>query len=303
MTTGDAVSAWLGRQTLRLYPIAYRRRYGDEMHALLEDRPAGPGTVLDLLRGALIAHVRGGGALTGPIDPADRVRAMTSGVLVCWLVFVVALFGFLKTTENHPYFGDAPPLANNLQVATQALAVIGSVAVVLGGLPLILGAIAYAREPGDVRRRVALPFAAVILFAALTGLVIAIARTDAPLDGVVADLGLAVVWAITSVGCGATFVLATRAAVPVAPARLSVAVVPGTLVTIAMVAFAAAGAIHGVALAADASELGGDPNGPFGLLSVSAWLIVEVTVMVAAAALATLATLRGWRGDRELAAA
>jgi hypothetical protein len=78
--------------------------------------------------------------------------------------------------------------------------------------------------------------------------------------------------------CGATSVLASRAAAPIAPARLR------------------------IALATDASELAGDPNGPLGLLSVSAWLIVEVTVMVAAAALATITTLRGWRGERKLAA-
>jgi hypothetical protein len=89
---------------------------------------------------------------------------------------------------------------------------------------------------------------------------------------------------------------------PVAPARLRVALAAGTLVTIAMIGLAADVAINGIAVAANASQLAGDPNGPFGLLRVSAWLIVEVTVMVAPAALATITTLRGWRGERELRA-
>ena len=52
------MTAWLARQTLRLYALAYQRRYGDEMRALLEDRPPRAKTVLDLLKGALAAHLR-----------------------------------------------------------------------------------------------------------------------------------------------------------------------------------------------------------------------------------------------------
>jgi hypothetical protein len=299
------MTAWLARQTLRLYALAYQRRYGDEMRALLEERPARAGTVLDLLRGALIAHLRSADAPASAVHPADRVRATTSGVLLCWLVFVATLFGFLETTQDHPYTGHAPPVVGIAQVAVQALALIASAAVVLGALPLTVAALAYARDHPGVRRTAALPFAAVMLFAALTGAVIAIARSDAPSSTLVASLGLAVVWGLTSVGCGATCVLACRPALfatPVARARLRIALAAGTLVTIAMIGFAAAVAIDGIALAANASQLAGDPKGPFGLLSASAWLIVEVSVMVAAAALATITTLRGWRGERELGA-
>jgi hypothetical protein len=43
---------------LRLYPRAWRERYGEELSALIEtQRPLGPGTWLDLLRGALVAHL------------------------------------------------------------------------------------------------------------------------------------------------------------------------------------------------------------------------------------------------------
>ena len=43
---------------LRLYPREWRERYGDELAAILEERPAGPSLVLDVIRGALDAHVR-----------------------------------------------------------------------------------------------------------------------------------------------------------------------------------------------------------------------------------------------------
>jgi len=43
---------------VRLYPQAWRERYGDELAALLDDRPPGPFDVADLLLGALDAHHR-----------------------------------------------------------------------------------------------------------------------------------------------------------------------------------------------------------------------------------------------------
>ena len=43
---------------LRLYPLAWRRRYGDELSDLLEEMPSSAGTTLDLLRGAVVMHMR-----------------------------------------------------------------------------------------------------------------------------------------------------------------------------------------------------------------------------------------------------
>jgi len=45
---------WLAR----LYPRAWRRRYGAEFAALLEQQPLTPGLVLDVVRGALDARMR-----------------------------------------------------------------------------------------------------------------------------------------------------------------------------------------------------------------------------------------------------
>ena len=43
---------------LRLYPSAWRRRYGDELSDLIDEMPATPATTLDLLRGAVTLHMR-----------------------------------------------------------------------------------------------------------------------------------------------------------------------------------------------------------------------------------------------------
>ena len=48
--------AWL----VRRYPRWWRERYADEVLALLEDRPPSRRDRLDLARGAIDAHLRGG---------------------------------------------------------------------------------------------------------------------------------------------------------------------------------------------------------------------------------------------------
>ena len=49
---------------IRLYPARWRDRYGDELAAMLEERPVGPFDAADLILGALDAHLhlRGLGA-------------------------------------------------------------------------------------------------------------------------------------------------------------------------------------------------------------------------------------------------
>jgi hypothetical protein len=46
------------KQILRLYPSAWRRRYGAELTDLLEEMPSTPATTADLLRGAVTLHMR-----------------------------------------------------------------------------------------------------------------------------------------------------------------------------------------------------------------------------------------------------
>lgn len=68
------------RFTINLYPLAFRRRYGDELLALLEQTPVRLRTPLDLLLGALDAHLRPFEGLTGALSIGERLRASASGV-------------------------------------------------------------------------------------------------------------------------------------------------------------------------------------------------------------------------------
>jgi ClpX C4-type zinc finger protein len=60
---------------VRLYPRAWRRRYGAEFQALLEQQPLGPGEVIDILRGALDAH----GMAWQHSHAPDRTRSEQGG--------------------------------------------------------------------------------------------------------------------------------------------------------------------------------------------------------------------------------
>ncbi|HET6869876.1 MAG TPA: hypothetical protein VFH80_28445 [Solirubrobacteraceae bacterium] len=299
------MTGWLARQALHLYPLAYQRRYGEEMRALLEDQPPRARTVFDLLKGAARAHLRPADAPAGAVEAADRVRASTSGVLLCWVFFAAAGFGYYKTTEDQPFSdaGHVHPLLRDAHLAVQAVALIASAAVVLGALPLIVAALAKARREPALRRTVALAFLPIIVFGAVTAAVIAIAHAQAP-NGSGAGAGIAIAWGIAGLACGTTCVLACRAALfatPVAPAWLRGALVAGTIVTAAMLAIAVAAALYAIALTADVSRLAAEPNGPYQVLSVTGSLIVQLVVMVGAGALASIATVRAWRVERQLA--
>ena len=293
------MTARLSRVALSLYPLAYRRRYGEEMRTPLEDQPATACTVLDLIRGALVAHLHPHNAPTGAVDAADRVRASASGVLMCWVLFAAAGFAFYKTTEDPPFSaaGRAHSLLRDAHVAVQAVALMASALVVLGVLPLIAAALVRARRDPGVRRSVVLALVPVIGFVVLTAIVVVLAHSAGQHHTSGVGSGIAIVWGIVGIGCGVGCVVGCRAALfgtPVSQSSLRAALMFGTLVMVATFMIAAATAIY-VALATDAARVAAESNGPFQVLSVTASLVVVTIVMVVTAGLAATATRRGWR--------
>jgi peptidoglycan/LPS O-acetylase OafA/YrhL len=80
---------------LRLYPRAWRERYGDEMLALLEAQPASLLDQLDLIRGAIDARlhpqVRGRGAADKEPTMNQRILALLAAVGgIIWMVGLAA---------------------------------------------------------------------------------------------------------------------------------------------------------------------------------------------------------------------
>ena len=288
----------VARMLLLLYPLAFRRRYGQEMRALLDQTPTLAVTLLDLLRGALAAHLRPPAGLAGVVDTGDRLRASTSGVLACWVAFAAAGFGFYKTTEDNQALGNAHPVLGGAHLAVQVLAILGCVGVLAGALPLVLPALGHARRDRSLRILVSLPVLAVLAFAALTGLLVWLAHSRQSHQATTAGGGAFIAWGLAGLACGAVCVVASRKvlfALPLVRGRLLTALACATLVSATMAAMALATALYAIALRFDASALAAAPNGPLGLISSSASLIVQLIVMVIAGGLAVTSTRRGWQ--------
>jgi hypothetical protein len=83
---------------LRLYPRSWRKRYGGEMDALVEELPAEVGVALDLLIGAAIAYasiVRGNRVLS---SAAAYLHGICVAVLVQAIAFVTLV---LASQQSH----------------------------------------------------------------------------------------------------------------------------------------------------------------------------------------------------------
>ncbi len=291
----------LAALALGLYPLAFRRRYGAEMRALLDEAEPRPRELLDLLRGALAAHVRPPAGLADVLTVDDRVRASASGVLACWVAFAAAGFGFYKTTEDHPFetAGSAHPLLGGAHLTVQILALAGSIAILTGALPLIVTALLQARREPRLRVVVSLPIASVAVFAGLTALLVWMAHGHPhPANPNLLGRAMFIAWELAGLVCGAVCVVVARRvlfAVPAARTRLLGALVCGTIVAAAMIAMALAVAIYTVGLPLVSPDLVKTPNGPLGFTPTGVSLLEQLAVMTLAGVLALVTTRRGWR--------
>jgi len=301
------VTRRLARLAVGLYPLAFRRRYGEEMRALLDDTPPSLAAVLDLMRGGLAAHVHPPAATDALLTPADRVRASASGQLACWVLFAAAGFGFYKTTEDAPFraAGHEFPLLGDAHASVVVLAIVASAAVLLGALPLVVAALSLARREQGLRLLLSRPGSAAVLFVALTGGLVLLAHSQHSHPTTTVGASAFIVWGLAGLACGAVCLVASRRALfamPLPSGRILAAFACGAVVTAAMTAIALATALYATALLLDAPHLAGASNGPFQLISTELSLIAQVLAMLLAATLASIATLRGWRTAGELRA-
>jgi hypothetical protein len=294
------VSARLARLALALYPLAYRRRYGEEMEALVEDQGASPRAVADLARGALRAHVRPEPAVRGSLRREDRVRLGVSAVLFCWVLFTLAGLALYKTTEGRSFegLGGAPGLLGVARVGIQILAAAGSAAVVLGAAPLVVAALRQAGARPAARRAVLLAGGCVTTFVGVTVGLVVVAATKPHFSPDIEALVLGA-WALLAAACGLGCALAARRglfAIAVPRRTLAFAAACATVVAAAMVGIALLTLLYLVDLVADAPGLASSPNGPLAEPNARHSLLIQLVVMVAVAIPATLAAARAWRG-------
>jgi len=125
------------RRLIVLYPAAWRRRYGDEFEALLEQTPFTLRALFDVGVSAVDAHLNPTAPMRKWPFMFERLRASELAVFSGWIVFVVTGLGFSKMTENWDIFaaGTSPAVSlSYLSVMVGAL--VALLGVLVAGVPI-----------------------------------------------------------------------------------------------------------------------------------------------------------------------
>jgi hypothetical protein len=293
---------------LRLYPAAWRERYGAELETLVLET-SGAGRVPWRIRADVaVAGVRERLRPLGPTGsaPADQARDGALLVLVAWALFVAGGCGVQRFSEH---WAAATPAASRSLPAHAfttlvGTAVVGGLLVVAGGVLALPGLRAFVREGGwiTIRRPVVVAGAITIAGVAATGGLAQWGRTVTEADRSAHELLFGAVYlswaALAATGIVAWAVVAAMTARRLRwpPAVLRVEAALAVLLTVAMVVMTTATAIWWVGLARSASwfladQPVGHEGSPFAPL-----LALPYVAMTAATALAVAGSRRAATG-------
>lgn len=288
------------KRLLSLYPEAWRDRYGEEMSALLDQTSPSVTATLDLLRGALTAHLR-------PLAisaPTARARGTLVHVLGCFIVFCVFGSGFAKTTENYDHTEHAHPLLGVSHSVILIAAVVAVSALALGAAPPILASLALVRRTREptLLKLIAAPPAAIAMFAGSVELIVLWLNAHHHRAGVGGWLLLGLCGLCAAAGGFACWAapraLMRRLEVP--PSALAFSVAAVGLVALCMVAIAVGTGVFLVGIVGDAPNVGASGNGPAQLLNVTTSIALQFVAMLGLSAVAVVSAARGLRSVRAL---
>jgi len=297
-------------RSLLWYPRGWRRRYGAELVALMDelgDRERSLlSTRLDLARCGLAERFRI--LAPGPLPPRERGREGALLVLYAWVLFVIGGCGIAKLSEHWdavtPVGKQSLP-AHAFGVLTWA-AVAGS-ALVLAGVALALPAlVALVRRGGaaDLRRPLA---RAVVLSSVGIACTVALSRwahtLSSPNRNGHDGLYSAAFAVVVLVGVACLFAWASAAAsiarrLPLTRTIVRLEGVLAAVVALTMVVMALATVIWWAALAGAAPWFfAGRPAGSAGAQALEPNMIVASALMLAATILALLGAERSLNGS------
>lgn len=217
---------------LRLYPGAWRARYGDEMEALLEERRLDRRERLDLIRGALDAWVH-----PPTPSPAPMLAALIGGGL--WTVVATAVLIQPAPPDWPGYLAEIVPLA------------------VVAAVCLLVAATACVLRAGEARSR-AIGLATGLV---LVGHLAWIGMLGATLLGVVGGAVLAAAQALAMVGTIAVGLILVRARdEPIGFLLIAAPVAMLVPWTVTWLAFGAAWTAIGIVMWLDRTARAGSPR-------------------------------------------
>jgi hypothetical protein len=281
------------KRLLWLYPQAWRERYGEEMAVLLEDTPSSITTTLDLLRGAVSAHLR---PLAGSA-PAARAKNTISHVLGCFIVFCVFGSAFAKTTENDDQTEHVHRLLGISHSVILIAALVGAGALALAAAPLVAASLAQARRTREpaLMKLIAIPPAAIGAFVVSVWLLAVWMNAHHHRAGLGGSLLLVLCLLCAGIGAFACWAapraIMRRIDVPREALALSVPAV--ALVALCMAAVAVATGVFLVAILADAPRAAASGNGPGQLIDVTTSIAIQFVAMVGLSAAAAVSAARG----------
>jgi hypothetical protein len=125
----------LARAALALYPPSWRARYGEEVHALLDESGGGLGAVASVAWRALPAWIWPPAHL---YDRPARMRASLSTGLLAWSFLVGLGLVFAQLTQFQRFRTHSHPIIGASYLVFDAALVLSVAAAGLGGLPLWL---------------------------------------------------------------------------------------------------------------------------------------------------------------------
>ena len=294
----------MARLLVGLYPLAWRERYGREMEALIEDDPPNLGGVASLLMGAADAHLRPAPTWASSIPPVTRMRLSIGAIFCCWIVLSLNGIGFQKDTEDPDFAAAATrhPLLAIAHDVVVAGALLGGLAIALGGLPLLWQAVRHALRERDGRLMLLLlsPALALVGFGALSWLLFVTAPArhgQFPLSFVVF---FQAPWRLAGWACAAVCALAPRwvlARIELSPRALRRASRAGAALATATVLIASALIVYVCVLALQAGKLSAQSTAPVGA-STGAMLALYAAMACLASVLALAAAKRASRAAR-----
>jgi hypothetical protein len=290
---------------VRLYPSAWRERYGEEFRAVLAEERFSAWSVLDVVLGAVDARLHPERVLGRGRPVVQRLRGAEIAIFCAFIAFVVAGIGFQKMTE----YDDFLDLAHTrLEVGLPFYVIVfGSAALLLailvGGLPVAYVALrqALAARSWGIVALFAVP---VVCFLALVGVFAVVlhaaslmpprpADTPPGQDDVIHFSILAGTFCLAALLSTAAVAMAiARSELPARVVRL--AFVPAALAALIMGLMCAAMLGWGLAVHADAPALF---NGNDGLLAsnTARSYFFQAGLMTLAAITALVAGVAGWR--------
>jgi hypothetical protein len=128
---------------MRLYPHAWRDRYAAEFDVLLEQCLHSPLDVVDVILGAMDAHLQllnGENVTWRMMNMINKIRTTILIVFAAYIGFIIAGFNLVGLADDSPMI---PLMKTNLSLAAawtiiQAGAAVALLAIAIGGLPLVL---------------------------------------------------------------------------------------------------------------------------------------------------------------------